>query len=127
MGKQIPGFRSDGAESCFAVGVGSEPCWDTNFIPLEHFVPVGGRGTMKDANGLSNAHHTQPAGNFVMLLVLPESCMDGSPSWQDGTESHTAMGGKTGDPAGRHGNGDRVCNPGTEVHVMGSTVAAIPS
>lgn len=35
----------------------SEPCQDRDFIPVEHFVLVGGRTTLEDAKGLSNAHH----------------------------------------------------------------------
>lgn len=44
----------------------SEPCWDADFIPVEHFVLVGGRATRKDANGLSDAQCS--ARTFLLRL-----------------------------------------------------------
>lgn len=109
-----------------------EPCQDRDFIPVEHFVLVGGRTTLEDAKGLSNAHH-----RVASKDLCDDSCCCLRAVWMDSTPRTGKMeknptqpcwlGDKTGNPAGRRGNVDQVCNPGTELHVVGNTETAILS
>lgn len=53
-----PEFRSDGAESCFAVGVGFCAVPGYRCYPSGAFCPSGRTTVKGDAKGLGDAHHT---------------------------------------------------------------------
>lgn len=91
---QIPGFRSDEAESCFAVGVGFWALPGYRFCPSGAFCPSGRENHCEGCQWPQQCpSHRGQQGPLWWLLVLPESGVDWSNSltWRDGKEPHTDL------------------------------------